>query len=32
LFQCLKILLLPVSSPSSTLIEVDLTGDINMGS
>jgi hypothetical protein len=32
LSQGLKILLLPVSSPSSTLIEVDLTSDINKGS
>jgi hypothetical protein len=30
--QGLKILLQPVSSPSSTLIEVHLTSDINKGS
>jgi hypothetical protein len=30
--QGLKILIEPVSSPSSTLIEVDLTSDINKGS
>ena len=30
--QGLEIFLQPVSSPSSTLIEVDLTSDINKGS
>ena len=32
LLKALKILLEPFSSPSSTLFEVDLTGDIDKGS